>query len=158
MNACTSSSNNEDRPPPSEQLFFDSCMDNVYDFVGQTTGYAADLTRRQRALLLKLSPFVLDNGTTLKQTRCIVEDRLRIIRAYCKELRRKRFARAYRRFSRVHAKKLDTMDEAQELLRLEMLDKDLNRDFYYASDEPQEYVRTRGDVVDEQSYHSIHDF
>lgn len=125
-------------------------MDNVLDIVDQNTAYEPVLTRQKQRLLYSLSPFVLASENTFKQNMRIVNRRLELICDHCRELTRKRYAKAHRRLSRVHAKNMDPMDEAQELLRLELLDKKLNAEPNYAPDEPEEYeyVSTGGkDII-----------
>lgn len=69
------------------------------------------------------------------------QKRLELIRGYCKELKRKRFAKTYQRFNKVRAKKQSIGLEAIELLEREMIDKNLLRYDYYDRDEPSEFVR-----------------
>lgn len=66
--------------------------------------------------------------------------RLELIRGYCKELKRKRFAKTFQRFTKVRAKKQSVGMEAMELLEREMVDKNLMRYDYYNRDEPSEFV------------------
>lgn len=65
-----------------------------------------------------------------------------LIRGFLRELRRKRYAKAFRRFTGIKARKLDLLGEGIELLTQEMSDKDLYRDNYYEENEPNEFVST----------------
>lgn len=138
------SSNNEDRPPASEELFYDSNLEHLYDAVLKHTAYTPRLTLLQCSLLRDLSTYILDPEHDLpERAKRIIERRLDLIRGYCKELKRKRYAKAYRRFTRVRSKQLPLPDEAMELLVDELLDKDLGRAHYYDADEPKELVSVR---------------
>lgn len=57
-----------------------------------------------------------------------------------RELKRKRYAKAYRRFVRIRQKKLNLGAEAMELANGEIEDKHLNRFYYYGANEPHEFV------------------
>lgn len=107
------------------------------------TDFKPRLTLMQCSLLRDLSAYRLADEDSAEQAKRIIEKRLDLIRGYCKELKRKRYAKAYRRFARVRSKRMGLVSEALELLVEEMLDKDLGRDFYYAPDEPEEFVRKR---------------
>lgn len=65
---------------------------------------------------------------------------MELIRGFLRELRRKRYARAFRRFSRIRSRKMDLANEAKELIRQEITDKGLDREYYYEEDEPNEFV------------------
>lgn len=65
-----------------------------------------------------------------------------LIRGFLRELKRKRYAKAFRRFTRTRSRKLDLLGEGIELLTQEMSDKDLYRDNYYEETEPKEFVST----------------
>lgn len=65
-----------------------------------------------------------------------------MIRQYCKDLKRKRYARTYHRFKTIRARKLSLRDEAMDLCEQEHFDKGLTRAFYYDRDEPSEMVST----------------
>lgn len=69
-----------------------------------------------------------------------MEKRLQIIRSYFRELKRKRYAKAHRRFLRIRAAKLDLPNEAMQLISGEIADKDLDRLHYFEPDEPVELV------------------
>lgn len=59
------------------------------------------------------------------------------VRGYCKELKRKRYAKAYRRFTKVRERHLGVGMESMALLEKETQDKHLNQ---LRSDEPPEFV------------------
>lgn len=79
------------------------------------------------------------------------------MRGYCKDLKRKRFARAYRRYRKTRAKKLSLGAEALDLLEQEIIDKQLNRTYYYEASEPSEYVinEIRLRVLTNNSFHAF---
>lgn len=134
------SSNNEDRPPPSELLFCASSIENVYEDVMLTTKYVPRLTHLQCALLHDLAAYVLSYDDSSTVAKCIIERRLDLIRGFCKKLKRKRYAKAYCRFRDIRSKRLAVDDEALELCIAEMFDKDLSRPFYFDQNEPKELV------------------
>lgn len=72
---------------------------------------------------------------------------MHFIRGYCKELKRKRYAKAYRRFTNVREKRLGVGMESMALLEKELQDKHLN---HPRSDEPPAFVRQ---YVFSQSYY-----
>lgn len=65
--------------------------------------------------------------------------RMQLVRGYCKELKRKRYAKAYRRFNNVRSKRLVVGLESMALLEAEVHDKHLNQS---RDDEPEIFVRT----------------
>lgn len=65
-----------------------------------------------------------------------------LIRGFLRELRRKRYAKAYRRFIRTRSRKMDLANEAKELTKREISDKGLDRYDYYEENEPNELVST----------------
>lgn len=65
---------------------------------------------------------------------------MQFIRGYCKELKRKRYAKAFRRFTNVREKLLGPGLESVALLEQEVNDKHLN---YVRKDEPEAFVRYR---------------
>lgn len=69
--------------------------------------------------------------------------RIALIRGYCKELKRKRYARTYHRFRTIRAMKMRLNDETMALCEQEIYDKGLTRTYYYDQDEPSEMVRFR---------------
>lgn len=108
----------------------------------QQTGYAPRLTLLQRSLLRDLGAHQLsDPDTGLDLQKRTIAKRLELIRGHCKDLKRKRYAKSYRRFTRVRSKRLRLEDEGLELMAAELCDKDLGREFYYAENEPKELVR-----------------
>lgn len=119
-------------------------MENLYDMVLGHTAYAPRLTLLQRSLLRDLSLYILDPvHDSPDKTKRVIEKRLDLIRGYCKELKRKRYAKAYRRYTQVRSKMLSLPNEAMELLVEELIDKDLGREYYYDANEPKEYVGLR---------------
>lgn len=61
----SSSSNDEDRPPASEELFFDQKDDGIFDELAKTTRYAPLLTKMQRNLLRTIARYVFDAGDNM---------------------------------------------------------------------------------------------
>lgn len=72
-----------------------------------------------------------------------VQRRLLLIRMYCKDMKRKRYARAYKRFTKTRARNLDLIGEASVLQSREIEDKNLYRKYYYGPGEPIELVQKR---------------
>lgn len=69
-----------------------------------------------------------------------MERRQALIRNYCKDMKRKRYALAYRRFVKTKARQLNIHAEANLMLNHEIDDKHLRRTYYYGPDEPAEMV------------------
>lgn len=67
---------------------------------------------------------------------------MQLIRGFLRELRRKRYAKAFRRFTVTRSRKMDLSNEATELMKREVFDKGLNRANYYEENEPDEFVST----------------
>lgn len=63
---------------------------------------------------------------------------MQLIRGYCKDIKRKRYAKAYRRFTKIREKRLGVGFESMALLKKETEDKNLHRE---RSDEPAVFVR-----------------
>lgn len=73
--------------------------------------------------------------------------RLNLIRSHCKELKRKRYARAYKRFTKTRSKDFELSAEADALQSWEVNDKNLNREYYYGQSETPECVRLNEKTV-----------
>lgn len=69
-----------------------------------------------------------------------IQCRLNLIRTYCKEMKRKRYARTWKRFTKTRAKRYDLSAEANVLRNREIEDKNLNRSYYFGPGEPAELV------------------
>lgn len=68
--------------------------------------------------------------------------RIQLIREFCKELKRKRFARVYKRYSKIRNEhQMPTVDKAQYLLDAEMKDKGLLKHKLYPN-QPKAYVKS----------------
>lgn len=66
--------------------------------------------------------------------------RLQLIREYCKELKRKRFARVYKRYSKIRTEyRMPITEQAQYLLDAELKDKGLYKHKLYPG-QPKAYV------------------
>lgn len=65
---------------------------------------------------------------------------MQIIRAYFRELKRKRYAKAHRRYTRIRESRLPLAEEAMKLIEHEIFDKHLDRLYYFEEDEPIELV------------------
>lgn len=63
-----------------------------------------------------------------------------IVRSYIKQLKQKRYNKAYNRFKKVRAKNLNLEDEAIELQNREIADKNLLREYYYGEGESPQCV------------------
>lgn len=104
------------------------------------TRYTPRITLLQISLLRDLDMYLIGPDDDAHVVRKKQQKRLELIRGYCKELKRKRFAKAFHRFTKVRAKKQSLGIEAIELLEREMLDKNLMRYDYYDQNEPSEFV------------------
>lgn len=113
----------------------------MFDDVMTRTGFTPRLTHLQCSLLCDLSPYILGPAEdTPDNVKRIIEKRLDLLRGFCKELKRKRYARSYRRYVEIRRNKTSLQNEAMELMVKEMFDKNLCRDFYYGASEPTECV------------------
>lgn len=60
------SSNNEDRPPPSEELFFEPEQYRLYDDIMDATNYVPKLTSTQHPLLWNLARNIYNENDSLE--------------------------------------------------------------------------------------------
>lgn len=60
------SSNNEDRPPASEEAFFQSGEEDIFRDIAATTGYIPPLSRMQRNLLRSIERYAFDAADNVK--------------------------------------------------------------------------------------------
>lgn len=65
--------------------------------------------------------------------------RLQLIRGYCKDLKRKRYARTYKRYSKTRDNFMDTNRQARVFLDEELKDKGLSKKKLYPG-QPKAYV------------------
>lgn len=132
------SSHDEDQPPASEELFMSS--PEIYEGCMTSTKYTPTLTQHQQRLLRDVTPYAVDERDSEETQRSKAETRRQLIAGYCKELKRKRYARRYRRWQDVRSRGLDLKDETMALIAAEVHDKSLNRRFYYSEYDPHEFV------------------
>ena len=64
-----------------------------------------------------------------------------IIKGFIRELQRKRYAKAFKKFLETNAQRLNLANEARELEKKEMKDKKLKGPWYYEQKEPNEIVK-----------------
>lgn len=132
------SSHDEDRPPGSEEVFLST--PDIYDGCMNSTKYSPELTNAQRRLLRDVAPYTFNVHDSPEIQWSKLQKRRQLITGYCKDLKRKRYARRYRRWLDVRSRGLDLKDETLALISGEVHDKSLNREFYYVAYEPYEFV------------------